>query len=103
MVGPLMAFLVAVGIVSVIFYRLHNRPPERRWSSGTGGRDVGFSSDTGSSTWSFGEWFSSSSSSDVSGNPSDGGGSSGSWDSGGSDGGGSDSGGGGDSGSGSSD
>jgi hypothetical protein len=92
MAGPWIAFLIAVGIVSVIIYRLQNRRSGRRWSSDTAGGDVGYAS-SGSSTWSLTDWFSSSAPSDASGNPSEGGGSSGSWDSGGDTGGGGDSGG----------
>jgi len=94
MAGPLVALLIAVGVVSMIFYRLQNRRAERRWSSDTAGGDVGYASDSGSSTFSFGDWFSSSSSPGGSGNPSDSG-SSGGWDSGGDSSGSDDSGGGG--------
>ena len=56
MSGAWVPFLIAVGVVSVIWYRLQNRRPGRRWSSDTGGGDVNYSSDGGGS---FGEWFSS--------------------------------------------
>jgi hypothetical protein len=84
MAGLWVPFLIALGVASAIFCWLQNRQAGRRWSSDTAGGDVGYSSDTGSSTWSFTEWFTSSSPSDGSGNPSDGG-SSGSWDNCGSD------------------
>ena len=59
MSGAWVPFLIAVGVVSVIWYRLQNRHPGRRWSSDTGGGDVNYSSDGGGSSWSLGEWFSS--------------------------------------------
>jgi hypothetical protein len=82
MSGPWIPFLIAVGAVSVIWYRLQSRRPGRRWSSDTGGRDVSYSADSGSSSWTFSDWFGSSSASpDSSGSSGD---TSGSWDSGGS-------------------
>jgi hypothetical protein len=80
--GPWIPFLIAVGVVSAICYRLPNRRPGRRWPCDTGGGDVSYSSDSGSSNWSSGDWFSSSSSSDSwdSGGGGDGGGGGGSGD-----------------------
>jgi hypothetical protein len=88
--GTWVPFLLAVGVVSVIWYRWQNRPG-RRWSSDTGGGDVSYSSDGGGSNFSIGDWFGSSPS-DIAGNSAD--------PIGNSDSGGSDSGGSGDSGSG---
>jgi hypothetical protein len=83
--------LLFMGAASVVCYRLQNRRPPR-WSTDSGS-GVDFSSSSG---WSFGDWFSSSST-DSSGNPTDSGG----WDSSsGSDSSGGDSGGGGDGGGG---
>jgi hypothetical protein len=95
MSAPWIPVLFIVGAVSVICYRLQTRRPRRRWSTDGGGVD--FNSNSGSSGWSFADWFSSSST-DSSGNPTGSGG----WDSssggdsgGGGDGGGGDRGGGG--------
>ena len=98
MSAPWIPVLFIVGALSVVCYRLQTRRPRRRWSTDGGGVDFSGNSG-GSSGWSFGDWFSSSST-DSSGNPTDSG-----WDSssGGDGGGGGDSGGGGGDGGGSGD
>jgi hypothetical protein len=84
--------LVFASVALTVYFVLIPKPrrPERRWSSDGG--DIGLSSESSGSGWSFADWFSSDSSSDgLDGGSSD----SGSSDSGG-DGGGGDGGGGGD-------
>src|SRR5437016_238199 len=80
MKGAWIPLLIFLG-VSLVVYRwldnlLHPRP-RRRWSTDGGGADFSSNSGSTSSGWSFANWFSSSSSTDSSGNPTDSGG----WDS----------------------
>jgi hypothetical protein len=84
--GGMMAFLVAVGGVSMICYWLMRRAENRaaRRSRDASGGDYSFDSSS-IGGWSFASWFSSNNSSSDSSATSS---ASGSWDSGGSDGGG---------------